>query len=321
MLGKKVLLTGGSGFLGRAILRRAQKQHWDSEFIVYSRDETKQWELKSKYPNVKCVLGDVARDFDRLLALMHGVDTVIHMGAVKYIPEAEWNVLETIDVNVTGSRNVAMAAIAGGVHTVVGISTDKASAPLNTYGATKMLMERMYGEFGRRSSGTNFVTCRYGNVVGSTGSVIPVFKKQIQEHGQIKVTDSRMSRFWLSVDEAIDLILWSYGAAKDFNGHTFISACPSMTIDEIAKTVWEMNSPDETNIVYTGIRPGEKLHEALFNEQEAPRVKVLKNGFIMAPATNAGDLLPDMMGYTSDHPKRWLTRADMKAYIEDAASV
>lgn len=322
MLSGNILLTGGSGFLGRAILRRAKRENWNCKFICYSRDETKQWELKHKYPEVQCILGDVARDIDRLIGIMSGVDTVIHMGAVKYIPEAEWNVLETIDVNITGSRNVGMAAIAGNVKTVVGISTDKASAPLNLYGMTKAVMERMYGEFNRRSPYTNFVTCRYGNVVGSTGSVIPVFQNQITENKQLKVTDSRMTRFWLGVDEAIDLILWSIQESEEFSGHTFIPTCPAMKIDDIAKSVWQMYYPNyPADIIYTGIRPGEKLHEELFNEQEATRISVANNGFLLAPATDKGSNLPNAMGYSSNHPRHWLTSDEMIHLIKDAADV
>lgn len=321
MLSGTVLLTGGSGFLGKAILRRAKRENWPAKWICYSRDETKQWELKHRYPEVTCVLGDVARDIDRLISIMHGVDTVIHMGAVKYIPEAEWNVLETVDVNITGSRNVAMAAIAAGVSAVIGISTDKAAGPANLYGMTKAVMERMFGEFNRRSPHTKFVTCRYGNVVGSTGSVIPVFEKQIKESGQIKVTDSRMTRFWLGVDEAIDLILWSLKESEEFPGHTFISACPAMPIQDLAKAVWRMNSKEEPNIIYTGIRPGEKLHESLFTELEASRVGIANQGFLLAPATETGSRHPEIMGYSSDHPKHWLTIDEMISLITDAHDV
>lgn len=320
MLTGNVLLTGGSGFLGRAILRRATKEGWPARFTVYSRDEEKQWNLKHRHPDVRCVLGDVARDLERLISVANGHETIVHMGAVKFIPEAEHNVLETIDVNINGSRNVGLAAIAGGVRTVIGISTDKACSPLNVYGMTKAVMERMYGELNRMSA-TNFVTVRYGNVVGSTGSVIPVFKRQIEDSGMIKVTDSRMSRFWLSVDDAIDLILWANKESVENAGKTFISMCPSMLIDDLAKAVWKMNSKKEPYITYTGIRPGEKLHEALFNEQESPRIDIWKDGFIMRPATEAGNKLPEMMAYTSDHPRRWLKEQEMQQLILDAENI
>lgn len=325
MLSGTVLLTGGSGFLGRAILRRAKRENWPAKFIVYSRDETKQWELKRKYPDTLCVLGDVARNVERLVAVMSGCDTVLHLAAVKYIPEAENNVLETIEVNIEGSRNVAVAAIAAGVKTVVGISTDKACAPLNLYGMTKAVMERMFGEMNRMGK-TRFVTARYGNVVGSTGSVIPVFKQQLEDYKEVRVTDSRMTRFWLSVDQAIDLILWAHQHSEKYPGSTFISQCPAMTIDDIAKAVIQMNMKLLENehypITYTGIRPGEKLHEALFNEQEAPRIKRDGNkGYILSPATEVGSRFPESMSYSSDHPGRFITVEEMISLIKDAEGI
>ena len=322
MLSGNVLITGGSGFLGRAILRKARDENWPATFTIYSRDETKQWEVKHKYPGVRCVLGDVSHDLDRLTAVMQGHDTVIHAAAVKYIPEAEHNVSETIDVNILGSRNVALAARIAGVSTVVGISTDKACGPLNTYGMTKGLMERYFSEANRMGN-TKFVTVRYGNVVGSTGSVIPIFRRQLKEDGQFKVTDSRMTRFWLGVDEAIELILWAYNSSEEHPGSTFISRCPGMKIVDIAEAVWLMeNRKGDLPIIYTGIRPGEKLHEALFNEQEAPRVKAIgEMGYILEPATEPGVKMPDRMSYTSDHPFIWLTPEMMIDLIRDAENV
>lgn len=324
-----ILLTGGAGFLGRGIIRRAKNLGWPCKIIVLSRDENKQFELKRRYPEVTCVLGDVARDLDRLIAIATGCDTVLHLGAVKFIPEAEFNVLETIDVNVEGSKNVGLAAMAAGVRTVVGISTDKACAPLNLYGATKMIMERMYGEFARRQNNTKFVTVRYGNVIGSTGSVIPVFKKQIEDYGEIRVTDPAMTRFWFTVDQAVDLIEWAWKNADNFNGHNFVSPCPSMKIFNIAEAVWEMERPKtHPKIEFTGIRPGEKLHEALVNFQEAPRtlkyyVDGTDNlvGFIMAPAIKPRVEGGEVDEYTSDRPYRWLKMAEMVMAIEDAKTV
>lgn len=322
MLTGTILLTGGSGFLGRGILRRAKKEKWPAKFIIYSRDEAKQWELKRFYPETICVLGDVSRDLDRLTSVMSGCDSVLHLAAVKFIPEAEWNVNETIDVNIIGSRNVSLAARAAGVKTVVGISTDKACAPLNVYGMTKGIMERLFSEANRMGA-TRFVTARYGNVIGSTGSVIPVFRKQIEDYGEIRVTDSRMTRFWLSVDEAIDLIIWARDEAERVPGHTFIAPCPAMKIADIAKAVWEMERPGiEPNITYTGIRPGEKLHEALFNEQEAPRITIEGNrGFTLAPAISVGIPMPERMSYTSEQPRRWISVEEMIKYIKDAENV
>jgi UDP-N-acetylglucosamine 4,6-dehydratase len=331
MFEDKTLLTGGSGFLGRAIIRRAAAQGLSHNIIVYSRDEMKQWELKQRYPDVTCILGDVARDLDRLIAVCTGVDTVLHLAAVKFIPEAEHNVLETIEVNIEGSKKIALAAIAAGVKTVVGISTDKACAPANLYGMTKAVMERMYGEFARRSRNTAFATARYGNVIGSTGSVIPVFKKQIEQYGEIRITDPEMTRFWFSVDEAIDLIEWAWKNAHAFPGATFVSPCPAMKIWDIAGVVWDMNGGDR-RVTVTGIRPGEKLHEALVNDQEAPRTAEYYNfseeeemlglkGYIMYPATHTNVEGHLEQGYSSDHPIRWLSPNAMEQAIRDAETV
>lgn len=324
MLEGNVLVTGGAGFLGRAIIRRATREKWPADFTVYSRDETKQWELKHRYPDVRCVLGDVC-DLGRLEALMSGIDYVIHAAAVKYIPEAEFNAEEAIRVNYEGSRAVARAAARAGVQKVVGISTDKACAPLNTYGASKMLMERLFGEANRWAD-TRFTTVRYGNVIGSTGSVIPLFARQVREHGEITVTDPRMTRFWLSVDEAIALILIAFAEADARPGSTFVGANPAMSIISLADAVWRSEGRRGAVAVKTiGIRPGEKLHESLFNEQEAPRAswrEGLPPGYTLAPATAPALNEPGIpSGYSSDNPFRWLEADEMMRLIEDAKGV
>jgi UDP-N-acetylglucosamine 4,6-dehydratase/5-epimerase len=321
MLEGNVLITGGSGFLGRAILRKAHQEGWPARFTIYSRDETKQWELKRRYPDVHCILGDVARDLPRLIAAMTGHDLVIHAAAVKYIPEAEHNVLETIAVNIEGSRNVAVAAIAAGVKTVVGISTDKACGPLNLYGMTKAVMERMYSECDRMSP-TKFVTVRYGNVVGSTGSVIPIFERQIQDYNEIRVTDGRMTRFWLGVGDAVDLIC--HAAINAQGGWTVIDPCPAMAIVDLARAVWSIHwqHNGDGRIVFTGMRPGEKLHESLFNDQEAPRVTSVPDSryYLMAPATHPA-AIEGRKGYSSDEPLRWLEIEEMEQLIREAEGI
>lgn len=319
MLQGNVFITGGAGFLGRAIIKRAHEEDWPVKFTVYSRDETKQWELKRRWSNVNCLLGDVSRNLDRLIAAMHGHDTVIHAAAVKYIPEAEHNVFETIEVNIEGSKNVVAAAIAAGVSKVVGISTDKACSPLNLYGLTKGVMERMFAEANRMGR-TRFVIVRYGNVVGSTGSVIPVFKQQMDSQGYINVTDPSMTRFWLSPKQAIDQILWAHKEAEEFPGHVFIAKCPAMYMGDLAKTVWNMNSFADPDIRIIGIRPGEKLHESLFNEQEAPRIAVAEQGFMLAPPISPTHRVT-LQSYWSKEPASFITEGEMELMINESKAI
>src|SRR3990167_4972035 len=247
----KVFISGGTGFLGRAILRRAEKEHWDCQITAMSRDEEKLWKAKDRFGKlVNCVLGDV-RDQHNLNIAMRGHETVIHAAAIKFIPEAEANVFETVKTNVDGSRNVLRAAVRVGVKTVVAISTDKAALPANTYGMTKALMERMFAE-ANAWNGTRFVAVRYGNVVGSTGSIIPIFKYQLAKNGRLRLTDERMTRFWISVDEAIDLILLAAARAQELPGRVFVPRCSAMTVKDIARMI-AAGAP----IDVTGIRPGE----------------------------------------------------------------
>jgi UDP-N-acetylglucosamine 4,6-dehydratase len=287
-----ILITGGAGFLGRSILRRIDREGWPANVTIYSRDEHKQAEIKRRWPDVRLVLGDI-QNLDRLAAAAAGHDLIIHAAALKFIPEAEYNVFECIDVNVIGSRNVALAAMLANVPTVVGLSTDKAAAPLNTYGATKMLMERTFGEINtittRGKSATRAVLVRYGNVVSSSGSVIPLFRHQLATLGHVEITDKRMTRFWLTMDQAIDLIAAAAGRAHEFPGGTFVYRCGAMRIADLARLVVEERDAALTlgaardigaietvdaRIREVGLRPGEKLHETLLLPQEAPRTLV-----------------------------------------------
>ena len=202
-----VLVTGGTGSLGQAILSRAKVERWDARFVVYSRDEAKQAVLQERFPDVRCILGDV-RDGDRLEAAMRGVDTVIHAAAYKRVPEAERQPITCAEANVVGSANVVAAARRIGTPRVIGISTDKACSPINAYGFTKALMERMFAaEALERPDGPAFTTVRYGNVIASRGSVVPMFRAQAARGGPLTLTDPDMTRFWITLDDAVDLIL------------------------------------------------------------------------------------------------------------------
>lgn len=256
-----VLITGGAGFLGQGIISIAREFGWDCKITVYSRDEEKQWRLRHKYPEVSCILGDV-RDPDGLLSACAGRDVVIHAAAVKFVPEAEYNVLETVAVNVNGTRNVALACERGGVGVAVFVSTDKACLPVNLYGATKMVGEKIWSDLGLKSTTTKFVTARYGNVIGSTGSLVPLFQRQLATKGRVSVTNPAMTRFFMTYDDALGCIL---SAMTQQSGVIVGAKCQKKSIGDIAAMV----AGAAVDII--GARPGEKVHETLLHDYEAVR--------------------------------------------------
>lgn len=310
-----VLITGGAGFLGRAILRRIAKGDLDWEPTIYSRDETKQDECRRKYPNARYILGDV-RDIDRLTATMVGHDFVIHAAALKYIPEAELNAAECFSVNIDGARNVVHAALQAGVKRVVGISTDKAVQPVNAYGCSKMAMERLFAESSR--SGTVFACVRYGNVVGSTGSVIPMFQRQAAEEGRVKVTDPKMTRFWMGVDAAIDLVLIALVAQP---GAVVVPLVTAMELGQVAAASVGANEDTPVYpIEIIGERPGEKKHECLLHYEESVRVvKHVLHFELLPPGQRVEGLEPHTIA--SHNPHFWMTIEEMRKLIEDAKGV
>lgn len=259
----RILITGGAGFLGRGIMRQAARENWPVEFTIYSRDEFKQHRCRDAYPNAGYVLGDI-RDTDRLALIMRGHDLVIHAAALKYVPEAENNVDECIGINVYGSQSVVKAAYEARVKQVIAISTDKAVEPVNTYGLSKAVAERVFGEASRLMPDIKFTTCRYGNVIGSTGSVIPVFQHQLETLGKVLVTDPDMTRFWISVDEAVDIIEL---AMMQDSGTITVPMPKAMRIGDIAAAI----AGEAVEVV--GVRPGEKLHEKLLTYAESMRTK------------------------------------------------
>lgn len=264
-----ILVSGGAGFLGRGLLRYLREQGISAKVTVYSRDEQKQYQLRQTYPEVRTVLGDIL-DTDRLTAVMAGHDTVLHLAALKHIPEAERDVTQAISVNVDGSRNVGWAALRTGVQRVVGVSTDKVVDPVNTYGATKMLMERMYQELGRIGPQTHFACVRYGNVVSSTGSVVPLFTDQAKRDGHLSITSERMTRFWFGVNDAVQLIEHALRPTSLPSGTVYVAKCPALGICDVAKAVLRYKGLQNVPQQVVGIRPGEKLHETLVSTSEAP---------------------------------------------------
>lgn len=321
--GQNILVTGGAGYLGRGLLRYLERERIGvGRITVYSRDEHKHHALKVRYPHVRTVLGDI-RDTARLEAVATGHDILIHAGAVKYIPEAERDVSEAIGVNVIGSQSVAIAALRAGVRRVVGISTDKVCSPVNVYGATKMLMERAFQEAGRLGGmSTVFTNVRYGNVVSSTGSVVPLFMEQIRRDGEVSITHADMTRFWIAIDDAVRLIERALRAPR---GSTCVAFCQAMRVCDVAQACWELagneNSGVATRII--GVRPGEKLHETLIDASEA-RYGYERDGYAIIPAALNQTGEPGgegLMPYTSSHPRSWMSPGMMATLILDSEQV
>lgn len=263
-----IFVTGGAGYLGSALIQRAHDEHWPCRFTVYSRDAHKHAALINRWPDVSSVIGDIAdrTQSDRLTLAMLGHDTVIHAAAFKFVDLSESNVWECVRVNMAGSAAVAESALAAGIKQVVGISTDKACHPVNTYGMTKLAMERLFQEANTWHSETRFHLTRYGNVLAATGSMIQDWKRKLKEQGYVNATDPNMSRFWLSVDQAVDLILL---ALTEPPGTITIPKLPSLTMKEMETLLL----PPGTRVTYDGMRPGEKRYEELLTEEEAPHAE------------------------------------------------
>lgn len=311
MLDGNVLITGGAGFLGRAIMARAKAEHWPARFTVYSRDELKQHECRLKFPQAQYVLGDV-RDTDRLGLAMLNQDIVIHAAALKYVPESEFNVNECIGINVLGTKAVALAAVAApSVRCVVLISTDKAVEPVNTYGLTKALAERIFLEYSRLVEDTKFATVRYGNVIGSTGSVVPLFKAMFARDGFVQVTDPTMTRFWIDVKEAISLILIAVHNVG--SGCITIPQPKSMTLAALIEAV-----VPGVPVHIVGVRPGEKHDEMLLNEIES--VKTFKSQGVHVFAPDQMETSLRTFELSSDNAER-MSVAEFQYFVEHAALI
>ncbi len=309
MIDKTILITGGTGSFGKAFVKRALKEGV-KKVIVFSRDELKQSEMKKQFNDdrVRYFIGDV-RDKQRLDRALNGVDYVVHAAALKQVPAAEYNPSECIKTNIQGSQNVIDACIDMGVKKVVALSTDKAVNPINLYGATKLCAEKLFVQGNVYSHDTRFACVRYGNVVGSRGSVIPLFQEQAKT-GTITVTDERMTRFWITLEQAVELVLQTFDMMQ--GGETFVPRIPSMRVVDLAKAV----APD-CKIETVGIRPGEKLHETLVSLEEAKRTIVHQTMYVIQPNIADGNytqwgyevqpgMLDDGFVYASDTNDDWL---------------
>lgn len=318
--GKRVLITGGTGSFGKHFVARLLAQSKARAIVIFSRDELKQSELQAHYPNeprLRYFLGDV-RDADRLRRAFDGVDYVVHAAAIKQIPAAEYNPFEAVKTNVLGAQNIIDAAIDKGVKRVVALSTDKASSPVNLYGATKLVSDKLFvaGNAYAGARDTRFAVVRYGNVMGSRGSVIPFFKK-LAKAGKLPITDVRMTRFWITLDQAVDLVLTAFGEMH--GGEIFVPKIPSMRLVDLAHAI-----VPEAELDVIGIRPGEKLHEEMISLTDARRTIDVGDHYVVLPeiawhgqANWQGKAMPEGFSYSSETNDTWLSAADFHALLND----
>jgi UDP-N-acetylglucosamine 4,6-dehydratase len=312
---KTILITGGTGSFGKKCARILLDQFEPSRLIIFSRDELKQHEMRTTgfdHPSLRYFIGDV-RDVDRLRRAMVGVDVVIHAAALKQVPACEYNPIEAIQTNVNGGKNVIEAALDNRVQRVLAMSTDKAVNPVNLYGATKLVAEKLFVQANAYRGGDQirFSSVRYGNVAGSRGSVIPLFLQQ-RTSGKVTVTDPRMTRFWITLEQGVRFVLNSIETMV--GGEVFVPKIASMRMIDLAKAI----APD-CEIQVIGIRPGEKLHEVLLSEDESRHSVELPDRFVIQPAhpwwkdqpKPAGKALPEGFRYDSETNTAWLTGQEL----------
>jgi len=321
-----IFVDGGTGSFGKKFASIVLQRYRPKKLIIFSRDELKQLEMQqqlSAYKStVRFFIGDV-RDRDRLHRAMQGVDIVVHAAALKQIPSCEYNPFEAVLTNIMGSRNVIDAAIDCGVRQAILVSTDKAVNPVNLYGATKLCAERLFVDGNAYSGvkGTRFAAVRYGNVVGSRGSVVPLFAEQ-RKNGYVTITDERMTRFWITLEDGVDLVILAIQEMK--GGEIFVPKLPSMRVVDLAKTIAR-----DSEIRVIGIRPGEKLHEVLISENEARCALEFENYFVILPPHGwehrerwpGGRALPEDFRYGSDNNTGWLEPADFEALVNNHAEL
>ena len=318
-----ILITGGTGSFGNTFVPMTLEKYNPQRIVIYSRDEMKQWDMAQKFsddPRVKFVIGDV-RDKDRLSRSLDGIDFVVHAAATKIVPTAEYNPFECIKTNINGAMNLVDACIDRGIKKVVALSTDKASNPINLYGATKLASDKLFVAANSYANihQTSFSAVRYGNVMGSRGSVIPFFNS-LANTGKLPITDPRMTRFMITLEEGVKLV---WRAFDDMlGGEIYVKKIPSMTIGDIAKSV----SPDAKQEII-GIRPGEKIHEQMIGLEDALHTFEYDTYYKILPAIhswssdpsriNGGKKVAEDFIYTSDNNTEWMSVNELQTWIEE----
>jgi UDP-N-acetylglucosamine 4,6-dehydratase len=314
--GRSIMITGGTGSFGKAFTRYVIKNYKPRRLVVFSRDELKQWEMASEfpaeqYPFVRFFIGDV-RDAARLDMAMRGVDYVIHAAALKQVPTAEYNPFECIHTNVIGAENIVQAAIRNKVQRVIALSTDKAANPINLYGASKLASDKIFVA-GNNLSGSPdilFAVVRYGNVIGSRGSIVPLIRDLVAKGADsLPITDPRMTRFWITLTQGVEFVLSCLALTR--GGEIFVPKIPSMKIVDLAKAL----APQLPHKI-VGVRPGEKLHEVMVTEDDSRSTVELEDRYVIEPtfhwwkrqsfASEGAQAVPDGFRYASDTNTQWL---------------
>ncbi|MFW5469384.1 UDP-N-acetylglucosamine 4,6-dehydratase (inverting) [Knoellia sp. CPCC 206435] len=320
--GSSILVTGGTGSFGKAFIRKVLDDLDPKRIVIFSRDELKQYECRQLFgddPRLRWFIGDI-RDRHRLNRAMHGVDYVVHAAALKQVDTAEYNPWEFVQTNIVGSQNVIEASIDSGVKKVVALSTDKASSPINLYGATKLTADKLFitGNHYAASYPTRFCVVRYGNVMGSRGSVIPFFRRLADAGESLPITDLRMTRFFITLPQAVKFVTDSFETMQ--GGELYVPRIPSMKIVDLAQTVAPGARMHEI-----GLRPGEKLHEEMISPEEGRRALQIGDRYVLQPDLASwgytppahGTAVADGFHYTSDNNDEWFTGEQMLQILGD----
>lgn len=323
--GKTILITGGTGSFGRKFAKRILEEYQPEKIIIYSRDEYKQYTMRATFQKhdrkLRYFIGDV-RDKDRLYRALNGVNIVIHAAALKQVTTAEYNPIEAIKTNVNGAMNIVDAAIDRGVEKVIALSTDKAVNPVNLYGATKLVSDKLFvsGNAYSGSHGTIFSVVRYGNVTGSRGSVVPFFRRLVNEGiSELPITDFDMTRFWITLDQGVDLVFKAINEAK--GGEIYVAKIPSYKVVDLALAI-----KSDAKLKEIGIREGEKLHEVMITEEDSRLTYDYKDHFIVYPQFDwwnidehyktGGKKVKNGFRYTSDNNDEWLSKEMMSELLK-----